>query len=88
MAWTISRLVGGLVAACVAVAGAQAQTRDKVVFGLSWLPQAEHCGFFQAQATGIYAAAGLDVELVQGGPGSTSRNWSRRVVTTMRWVRR
>ncbi len=69
MAWRISRLVGGLVAAVVAVSGAQAQTRDKVVFGLSWLPQAEHCGFFQAQATGIYAAAGLDVELVQGGPG-------------------
>lgn len=48
---------------------ALSQTRDKVVYGLSWLPQAEHCGFFQAQATGLYARAGLDVELVQGGPG-------------------
>jgi len=48
---------------------AEAQTRERVVYGLSWLPQAEHCGFFQARETGLYAAAGLDVELVPGGPG-------------------
>lgn len=46
-----------------------ASAGDKVVFGLNWIPQAEMCGFFQARETGLYAAAGLDVELVPGGPG-------------------
>jgi NitT/TauT family transport system substrate-binding protein len=41
---------------------------DKIRFGLSWLPQAEMCGFYQALATGLYKKAGLDVELVPGGP--------------------
>jgi NitT/TauT family transport system substrate-binding protein len=30
--------------------------------------EAEHGGFFQAKATGLYDQAGLDVELAQGGP--------------------
>jgi NitT/TauT family transport system substrate-binding protein len=45
-----------------------ADAADKFIYGLSWLPQAEHCGFFQAKARGIYEAAGLDVELFPGGP--------------------
>lgn len=42
---------------------------ERIRFGLGWLPEAEHCGFFQAKATGLYEAAGLDVELIAGGPG-------------------
>lgn len=45
-----------------------AQAAEKVRFGLSWLAQAEHCGFFQAKAQGLYDKAGLDVEIVNGGP--------------------
>lgn len=41
---------------------------DKLSFGLNWLPQAEHCGFYQASAKGLYAAKGLDIEIVPGGP--------------------
>lgn len=37
-------------------------------YHLNWLPQAEHCGFFQAKANGIYEAEGLDVTLLPGGP--------------------
>lgn len=37
-------------------------------YHLNWLPQAEHCGFFQAKANGLYQAAGLDVTLLPGGP--------------------
>ncbi|MCZ8310826.1 MAG: ABC transporter substrate-binding protein [Magnetospirillum sp.] len=59
----------GLALLGAAASVAQAQMRERVVYGLSWLPQAEHCGFFQARETGLYAAAGLDVELVPGGPG-------------------
>src|SRR5262245_55191665 len=46
-----------------------ADAAEKFVYGLSWLPQAEHCGFFQAKARGLYDAAGLDVELFPGAPG-------------------
>jgi NitT/TauT family transport system substrate-binding protein len=41
---------------------------EKIRFGLNWLPEGEHCGFFQAKAAGLYAEAGLDVELKPGGP--------------------
>lgn len=41
----------------------------RVRLQLDWYPQAEHGGFFQAQAAGHYRAAGLDVELLSGGPG-------------------
>lgn len=36
---------------------------------LDWYPQAEHGGFFQALARGFYREAGLDVEILSGGPG-------------------
>ena len=42
--------------------------RDHVVFGLDWKAQAEHGGFYQAVATGLYAKHGLDVVLRPGGP--------------------
>lgn len=41
---------------------------EKIRFGLNWLPEGEHCGFFQAKAAGLYEKAGLDVELKPGGP--------------------
>jgi NitT/TauT family transport system substrate-binding protein len=48
---------------------APASAAEKFVYGLNWLPEAEHCGFFQAKARGLYEAAGLDVEIYPGGPG-------------------
>lgn len=45
-----------------------AQAAESLRFGLNWLPQAEMCGFYQAQASGLYQQAGLNVELVPGGP--------------------
>jgi NitT/TauT family transport system substrate-binding protein len=55
------------VAGFVASPGATSAA-ERIVFGLNWLPQAEMCGFFQARETGLYSAAGLDVEFVPGGP--------------------
>ena len=34
-----------------------------------WRAEAEHGGFYQALATGEYAKRGLDVKIIQGGPG-------------------
>jgi NitT/TauT family transport system substrate-binding protein len=38
-------------------------------FATDWRAQAEQGGFYQAVATGEYAKRGLDVRIVQGGPG-------------------
>jgi NitT/TauT family transport system substrate-binding protein len=37
-------------------------------FVTDWKAQAEHGGFYQALATGLYAQRGLDVKIIQGGP--------------------
>ena len=39
-----------------------------ITFGTNWYAQAEHGGFYQAVATGIYADYGLDVTIQMGGP--------------------
>lgn len=63
------RIVATSLIALLAFAGqAQAQTAEKIVFGTNWLPQTEHCGFYEAKAAGLYEAAGLDVEIMPGGP--------------------
>ena len=38
-------------------------------FATDWRAEAEHGGFYQALATGEFAKRGLDVRIVQGGPG-------------------
>ena len=45
-----------------------AQAQEKFTYMTNWYAQAEHGGFYQAQATGLYAKAGLDVTLKMGGP--------------------
>lgn len=40
----------------------------KVTYGTNWFAQAEHGGFYQAVATGIYKDYGLDVTIKMGGP--------------------
>ena len=56
-----------------AVASAHAQDLTPVVFGTNWLAQAEHGGFYQSVADGTYAACGLDVSIVTGGPQVNNR---------------
>src|SRR6202165_4048834 len=66
-------LTVALVAVLMAIAPASAQTLDKVSFGTSWVPEAEHGGFFQALADGTYRKYGLDVTIVPGGPNDNNR---------------
>lgn len=40
----------------------------KVKVLLNWFPEAEHGGFYAALVNGYYREAGLDVEIVPGGP--------------------
>ena len=41
---------------------------DEITFGTDWRAQAEHGGFYQAQALGLYDDADLAVTIRQGGP--------------------
>jgi NitT/TauT family transport system substrate-binding protein len=47
---------------------ARADSMTKVTFGTDWLAEAEHGGFYQALAMGLYKARGLDVTIRMGGP--------------------
>jgi NitT/TauT family transport system substrate-binding protein len=38
-------------------------------FATDWRAEAEHGGFYEALATGEYSKRGLDVRIIQGGPG-------------------
>ena len=45
-----------------------AQAEEKFTYMTNWYAQAEHGGFYQAVATGLYKKAGLDVSIKMGGP--------------------
>jgi NitT/TauT family transport system substrate-binding protein len=62
-------LIAAVLGAAVAFAlGRSAGAEDKISFGTDWKAQAEHGGYYQAIAAGIYRQHGLDVTLRQGGP--------------------
>src|SRR5680860_390964 len=45
-----------------------ARADEPFVYMTNWYAQAEHGGFYQALATGLYKKAGLDVSIKMGGP--------------------
>jgi NitT/TauT family transport system substrate-binding protein len=51
-----------------AATGAASGKLDKVTYGTNWFAEAEHGGFYQAVAKGIYKEHGLDVTIKMGGP--------------------
>jgi NitT/TauT family transport system substrate-binding protein len=63
----VRRAFLALATATIAVA-LPAQPLDKIVFATDWLAQAEHGGFYQAVAEGLYRKHGLDVTIRMGGP--------------------
>ncbi|MCB9496793.1 MAG: ABC transporter substrate-binding protein [Fibrobacteria bacterium] len=59
--------IPSLVLAVLAAAGI---SRAATTIALNWFPEAEHAGFFAAQAANLYADAGVEVKLLPGGPGA------------------
>jgi NitT/TauT family transport system substrate-binding protein len=47
-----------------------AKPLTKVILQTDWYAEAEHGGFYQALLKGYYREAGLDVEILQGGPST------------------
>ena len=68
---TLGKIGLGFAAALAMTVSAEAG--EKVKFGTNWVAQAEHGGFYQAVVDGTYAACGLDVEIVPGGPNVNNR---------------
>ncbi|MBV9017287.1 MAG: ABC transporter substrate-binding protein [Alphaproteobacteria bacterium] len=56
------------IALCAGLTLGRAVFAETVNFGTDWKAEAEHGGFYQAIATGIYQKHGLDVKLRPGGP--------------------
>jgi NitT/TauT family transport system substrate-binding protein len=57
-----------LVLLAASLTAAPGSALDKVTLATNWKAEAEHGGFYQAIATGIYRRHGLDVTLRMGGP--------------------
>ncbi len=54
----------------------------KVTLALNWFPEIEHGGFYAAQLNGHYRDAGLEVEILPGGPNApVSQRVGTRQVT-------
>ncbi len=62
-----------LAASAIAAIASPALALDEVSFGTNWLAEAEHGGYYQAVADGIYEKYGLDVTIRQGGPQGANR---------------
>ena len=65
-----SAVLTGAIALAVSVFAnpAQAQATEPFTYMTNWFAQAEHGGFYQAVAQGIYKKHGLDVTIKMGGP--------------------
>ena len=61
-------LIAAVLGAVAGVAFTHSAAAENVSFGTDWKAEAEHGGFYQAIATGIYRRHELEVTLRQGGP--------------------
>jgi NitT/TauT family transport system substrate-binding protein len=57
-----------LAAFLTAMLPSRALSATHITFVTDWKAQAEHGGFYEALAEGLYAKAGLDVAIMEGGP--------------------
>ncbi len=62
----IARLAAA--AAFIAATSTASAAPTHITFVTDWKAQAEHGGFYEAVALGLYAKAGLDVKILEGGP--------------------
>jgi len=68
LAAAIGALAVALMAAIALAVPNRAHAAEKFSFLTNWYAEAEHGGFYQALASGLYARAGLDVTIRMGGP--------------------
>jgi NitT/TauT family transport system substrate-binding protein len=66
-------MIGGSAPIVVAARGSDGQrgAPERVSVQLKWATQAQFAGFYAARDLGFYGAEGLDVNILEGGPGIT-----------------
>ena len=64
----MTRIIRTFLLAACCLALARTGATETVNFGTDWKAEAEHGGYYQAIATGIYKKHGLEVNLRPGGP--------------------
>ncbi len=62
------RFLSAGLASAAALAVTPARAATPIRFVTDWKAQAEHGGFYEALAEGLYAKRGLDVKIIPGGP--------------------
>ena len=60
------------ISAALALPAIQASAADKVSLRLAWLLNVQSAGYVMAKDKGFYSDAGLDVEILPGGPNVNS----------------
>ena len=65
---TLIRIAAAVLGAASLQVAMTAHAQEKVILLSNWTAQAEHGGFYQAVAQGIYKKYGLDVTIKMGGP--------------------
>jgi NitT/TauT family transport system substrate-binding protein len=70
----VTLAVSLLALAVVAAGCGGGKPLTKVTLQLNWLHEAEFAGYYVAQAKGLYEDQGLDVTIVEGGPGKPARD--------------
>ncbi len=68
LAFARSTAMAALLGAALLALATPAAAQQKFSFTTNWYAQAEHGGFYQALAAGLYKKEGLDVTLKMGGP--------------------
>src|SRR5271165_1020241 len=66
--WGMRILIGVVLGGVAGLMFARHAAAESVSFGTDWKAEAEHGGYYQAIAAGIYRGHGLEVTLRQGGP--------------------
>ena len=61
-------LIAAMLGAVAGLMFTRSAAAENVSFGTDWKAEAEHGGYYQAVASGIYRQRGLEVTLRQGGP--------------------
>ena len=75
-------VAAGVFLALGAFAFPAAAQDQRIVFSTNWNAQAEHGGFYQAVANGIYKKHGLDVRSARAGRARTLAAPGRRRAST------